>query len=162
MSWIIVCRKCVSWSPMTLSICQPGSREETSSSWIWPDWRRRINHATIYNPDYNIERNRFGFYCKLWALLTDFRLLTLSISHCLISRWSNVKFLSIDQHLSTLSAFLGLSGLTLGELWFVLVCHLSVKMMSHQMMVHTPAAYSNYVQNMYGTMRTGEASIPTR
>lgn len=48
---------------------------------------------------------------------------------------------------------LGLSGLTLRELWFVLVFHLSVKTticlieMSHQIMPHTSAAYSKYVQN---------------
>lgn len=49
---------------------------------------------------------------------------------------------------------LGPSGLTLRELWFLLVFHLSVKTticlieMSHQIMPQTPAAYSKYVRNI--------------
>lgn len=86
---------------MTLSSCQPGSREETSSSWVWPDWRRRSN-ATILK-HWFWHWIRIGFYCKL-SFVIDF---CTSISHFLILRWNNVTFLSTDLHLCSQSAFIG-------------------------------------------------------
>lgn len=35
-----VCRRCASWFQTTSSICQPGWRGGTSSSWVWLNWRR--------------------------------------------------------------------------------------------------------------------------
>lgn len=39
-------RRCVSWFPVTSSICRPGGTGETSSSWVWPGWRRTTEIST--------------------------------------------------------------------------------------------------------------------
>lgn len=49
-NFLDVCRRCASWFLTTSSICQPGWRGGTSSSWVWLNWRRSTKITKVKHP----------------------------------------------------------------------------------------------------------------